>query len=336
MKHITDFVRVCKTIGKDRMMVAAGGGNISVKLDSKQMIIKASGTDLSALTERAGHVLVDYSLIREYIKTRSKNSEPNEAEYNEALRKGIIGEQDFRPSIETGFHALLGPAIIHTHPVLVNAIACCIDGRSIIEKVFGPDALWAPYESPGLDLSIEILNLVADANLEDLKKSTCIFLENHGLIVSGPDLDECLQTTYKVTRKIEDYLKSIGVELYEYESVSNVEQNGGSSRLISRFMEDESNKKFLEGFIFPDAIVYCGCGFTACEKDTSKISLHANGLIEMPDNMKTSREKTLETALTIIHTLLLARRIGEPKTLTDNEVEAVRNMTGEKYRQKVR
>jgi ribulose-5-phosphate 4-epimerase/fuculose-1-phosphate aldolase len=321
LKYLKDFVKICKDIGRNRMMVAAGGGNISLKLDERQMIIKASGTDLSAVTDAAGHVLVDYPMIGKYISMVSQNSELDDGQYNETIRKSIIGRQNSQPSIETGFHALLGPAVIHTHPILVNAVVCCREGRSILEKIFGEDMLWVPYKPPGLALSIEILKLIKDTK-QGSQKTACIFLENHGLIVSGQDLEE--------------YLKSIGAEMYEYEPVSSIEQNKGFSRIVSRFMEDKGNRKYLQGFIFPDAIVYCGCGFAASRKDASKITLHASGLVELPDNMTSSTEKTLETVLTIIHTLLLAKQIGEPKFLLEEEVETVRNMVGEKYRQRIR
>ena len=317
------------------MMVAAGGGNISLKVDGRRMIIKASGTDLSAVTDTLGHVTVDYQLIGEYIKKVSGNSELDEKEYGENIKKSVVGKQSFRPSIETGFHALLGPAIIHTHPVLVNAVVCCREGRRIIEKIFGRDVLWVSYAAPGLELSVEILKKIGEAQ-PDLEKTVCLFLENHGLIVSGPDLAECVKTTYEVNNKIREYVKNEGMKMYEHESAASIQEKGGLSKLVAAFMEDENNMRLLEGFIFPDAIVYCGCGFTANQKDASKISLSPAGLIALPDKIASSREKTIETVVTIIHTLMLAKQAGEPKFLEEKEVDIVRNMTGEKYRQKIK
>ena len=59
-----------------------------------------------------------------------------------------------RPSVELLFHALLPERfVLHTHPILVNAVACNRDGAALARRLFGDGVLWVPYTDPGLPLA---------------------------------------------------------------------------------------------------------------------------------------------------------------------------------------
>lgn len=77
-KSLLELVRMCQRIGKRIYYVQGGGGNISVKLDSTLMAIKASGFRLSQITKQEGYVIVDYSKIKNYFD----NVDPSTAGYD--------------------------------------------------------------------------------------------------------------------------------------------------------------------------------------------------------------------------------------------------------------
>ena len=339
MENLSEFVKACCIIGADMKLVNAGGGNISLKVNKKEMIIKSSGIDLSDVTDEKGYVTVDYPNIAEYLHTISnKDSFVDEEEkYNNILSESIIGNISFIPSIETGFHATMGKAVIHTHPLIVNAICCCLDGHKIIKEIFKDRVIWIPYKPPGIELSKEILNRTGNYNF-DSGKPVKIFLENHGFIASGRSLSDCLKSTYETIEKINKYLQNKKIKIYGCEYFDDLEENNKifKSKLLSIFLNEAGNAKFLENFIFPDAVVYCGCGFSLNKKDSSKITVYDNGSIELPENSSISQKRMIETIISTIYIFLILTQLGKPKMLDHSEVNTIKNMIGEKYRQTIK
>jgi hypothetical protein len=98
-------------------------------------------------------------------------------------------------------------------------------------------------------------------------------------------------------------------------------------------MKESSNRKLLERYIFPDAIVYCGYGFSFNKPDPKKIALYDNGVIEIPKRSFINAKNVLETLLAFIYTLLLIVQIDQPKYITKQEFNNIKNMESERYRQ---
>ena len=61
------------------------------------------------------------------------------------------GEEGKRPSVETPLHDFFPEAyVVHTHPVLINALACSRRGAEEARALFGDRVLWIPAVKPGL------------------------------------------------------------------------------------------------------------------------------------------------------------------------------------------
>lgn len=122
-----DFLPLCQHVGRQVPIWTQGpGGNISVKeaSDGKAALwIKASGSRLDGVTERSGlsRVSLEQFLARLQIE-RHGDHEP-EASYMRALLAAADPNLG-RPSMETGFHALLPRRLVaHFHSLAAVLMA---------------------------------------------------------------------------------------------------------------------------------------------------------------------------------------------------------------------
>lgn len=188
------LVRISRAIGADPAMVQGGGGNTSVKVDDTRMAIKASGYRLIDIKSTDGFAVVNYPDIRRYLESPNVD----EDSFTAAIKSRTIsidGMPMLRASIETGFHALLGAFVAHSHSVYANVLTCAVEGSQIARALF-PDAVWVDYASPGQALTLRVRKAVCD-DYEGI-----VFLQNHGMIVSGPSADAVIDLHAEVNRVI--------------------------------------------------------------------------------------------------------------------------------------
>ena len=193
--NIKDLVFMSKIIGNNPAYVQGGGGNTSVKLDQNRMAIKASGQTLKDIGEKDGYCIVDYSAICDYL------SSPDSDENIFSIKIQSFAEHTKnRPSIETGFHALLGEFVLHTHSIYANLLNCSKEGKDICYQLF-PEAIWVDYETPGRFLTVRIREALQSVS----NTSNVIFLQNHGVIVSGSTALEVLDLHEELNSTIQKY-----------------------------------------------------------------------------------------------------------------------------------
>lgn len=153
----------------EKSLTFGRSGNLSVKLDPDTFLINQAGVDLSFLQEDE---LVFCSISED------------------RWRGGA------RPSIEYGFHRSIyravpeAAAIIHCHPFYATLIAC--SDESVRPDLFVESMAYVreivriPYFHAGGQPLAEILG-------EKARESAVLLLENHGLVVWGVNLEECLR-----------------------------------------------------------------------------------------------------------------------------------------------
>lgn len=187
-------------VGNNLLYTQGAGGNTSVKLNANKMAVKASGYLLKQVTEKDGFVVLDYQLMRDYLK----HPDLDEATFYQKISNFKINSPDYpqlRPSMEAGFHALLNNVVIHTHSVLANILNCCVEGKSIINKLF-PEACLVEYVNPGIPLILAIKK-----KLVEKQTAQVFFLENHGIIVTHENPESALEVHNVINEKISSYLK---------------------------------------------------------------------------------------------------------------------------------
>lgn len=176
---IQTLLRLSHELGADPAFVQGGGGNCSVKPSGDLMLVKASGTLLADMTADKGFVRVDPAGIAAIL---GRSTDDND--YYRSLQAARLGDEDANPSMETGFHAVLGPVVAHTHSVYLNVLTCAKEGPALAQELF-PDLGWIPYCSPGLALSRAI---------QAAPRRQGYLLQNHGVIVWGGGADEVIES----------------------------------------------------------------------------------------------------------------------------------------------
>jgi NAD(P)-dependent dehydrogenase (short-subunit alcohol dehydrogenase family)/rhamnose utilization protein RhaD (predicted bifunctional aldolase and dehydrogenase) len=187
-----ELIRLSRQYGGDASFVIAGGGNTSVK-SAGQLFIKASGKSLADL-DAGGLVAMDRAKLRAIVEAVLPDEPgPREQEFSRRLMAARLEPAaGLRPSVECLLHELMtGTFVVHVHPTVANALACCKEGRAIAAELFGDDVLWIDYVDPGITLARAVAaELTAYRNKTRRPAPAAIILANHGLLVAGESADD--------------------------------------------------------------------------------------------------------------------------------------------------
>ena len=195
LEEIDELLGVAHRFGLDETFSRAGGGNASVKVDGI-LYIKPSGVPLADLTREALVPLDMAPLLTLLDETPPDGAIAGSDPVMRVAQAARLAEAGGRrPSVELLFHALLPQRyVLHTHPVVINAVTCNRDGAALCERLFGDAVLWVPYVDPGLPLA----RLIAERRRAYEQRvgeppPRITLLQNHGIIVAGDraaDIDE--------------------------------------------------------------------------------------------------------------------------------------------------
>jgi len=337
-------------------LVQAGGGNTSVKIDDQTMLVKASGINLSEVTETKGYVPVDYQSIRDFLANYDftfHDKKQREQAANEAMNDSRLSESG-KPSIETFLHALLGTHTLHTHPVSINVLAAQRNWKHALLAIW-PDAICVPYHTPGIDLALAMAQEMNAYTAKHGHFPKVVFLQNHGLIVSSNDPTEVVELTNEVTQLIE---QDLGMDLNRYRNVTplqNLLQQCGFNG-VSMMCNDDSviqNNLFNEDPttriwpFCPDTLIYCGVRpvFLNSLNDQASIKKYVDMYQDHPKVLVVDQQvyfcaNTLKKAreaqdLFKFHLMVTQHTQEDLQRLKLSEVAYLSNWDAEKYRQGV-
>ncbi len=175
--------------------VKGGGGNTSCK-QADTLWVKPSGTTLAALTPDRFVALDRARLARLYRETPPDGpAAAREAWVKERMDAAVRPETPGRASVEAPLHDTLAARfVVHTHPAACNGMTCAVGGEAAAARLF-PEALWIPYVDPGYTLCREVRSAVRAYAAEHGAEPALIFLQNHGVVVSG-DTAEAVYAVY--------------------------------------------------------------------------------------------------------------------------------------------
>lgn len=213
---IKNFIQLSNNIGSQIENCQGAGGNISIKVNNK-MIIKSSGYSMKDVSQTDGYTTVEYNHMLDI---------QNEKDYNNLIKSDyfFIGK---RPSMEVGFHSLLGKYVLHSHPIYLTAILCLQNSKDIIKKLYSQfNYIYIPYITPGYDLFEYIKNLKDSYDI--------YFLENHGVIINSDSYIGLEAKFYYINDIAKKYIVKEDTKIFSLE-----------------FLEHITNKEFM----FPDAVV---------------------------------------------------------------------------------
>jgi len=196
---LQDYSRLSRDAGARRDFVQGGGGNTSVKLDDHLMAVKASGFCLGDILPDKAYAVMDFAAIRAFYRGHeAADFEDVEKAGSEMAKASTIAEEGIaplRPSVEAGFHSLLGKYVIHSHSVYTNFACCAVEIQQILEDVLKDAAFsWGviPYIDPGARLSFAIRGELDRVERLTGKIPDVLFMQNHGVIVHEETADICL------------------------------------------------------------------------------------------------------------------------------------------------
>ena len=192
-----NLVRFSRHYGSNISLVAAGGGNTSMK-ENGVLYVKGSGSALATICEE-NFVALDINKLLEIPKrTYPAGDKEREAAFlNDIMASKMPGEEAKRPSVETLLHALFPQRyVLHLHPSIVNGLTCSVDGKTAANRLF-PDAVWVDECRPGYTLAMEVSNLLT-------KGVNTLLLQNHGVFFAADtpeELDAMLKDMIKVLQE---------------------------------------------------------------------------------------------------------------------------------------
>jgi NAD(P)-dependent dehydrogenase (short-subunit alcohol dehydrogenase family)/rhamnose utilization protein RhaD (predicted bifunctional aldolase and dehydrogenase) len=194
---LAQLIEISRVVGANPEFVQAAGGNTSVKSpDGRAMAIKASGTELTAMSETAGWVELDIAAVLSILDRDDLPKLPSaerEARILQHLQSCVIGGTG-RPSVETALHAMLGRVVVHTHAVAGNALTCGAGEAALAELTLAGELppLWIPYTDPGWCLAAAVRTSAEAYRKQHGAKPAVIFMENHGILAAADDAHTCL------------------------------------------------------------------------------------------------------------------------------------------------
>lgn len=202
-QDLKELVAISRYFGCDPEYVLGGGGNTSFKT-STHLYIKGSGTSLAEIGEE-GFVCLN----RERLKQMWGKRYPEDAQAREAqvLEDLLVarekGEEGKRPSVETPLHDFFAdPYVVHTHPPLVNGLACSRRGREEAERLVGERALWIPTVNPGFMLAVTVRREMEAFKKRYGRSPDVLIMQNHGLCISGGSLEDIKKKSAQVLEAI--------------------------------------------------------------------------------------------------------------------------------------
>ena len=238
-------VEMSQRFGRDPEYSRGGGGNSSLKAGGV-VYIKPSGVPLATL-EADDLVPLDMAPLLDLLHGRA--GEAAEARLpgapdpvmRAAARVRLAEARGRRPSVELMFHSLIPERfVLHTHPVVPNAVTCNQDGERIMRRLFADDALWVPYTDPGLPLARRIHEL-REAHLARTGQLAprITFMGDHGIIVSGDTTDEVAELCEHVMSTVRAEIERNGIVV------------GSSGRAARRIAQNEARATELVKAVAP-------------------------------------------------------------------------------------
>jgi len=246
-------------------LVQGPGGNTSVKGEKGEMMIKASGFRFEEMNSLLGFSVVNYQNIRQYFNTvKITNKDTQERKSVDFILNNILNDLDGslypRPSMETGFHAVLDKYVVHTHSVWTNLVNCQSESESLLNKIreeLNIPIASIPYTSPGFGLSYLISKVVLESNKNKRACPKIFFLANHGIIGHSHEAQEVHDLLNKVDQTIIRLLQVEsqypGTNLQEEKFQNYIPIDDFVNRQICDYKVDI---EFFKQVLFPDQTVF--------------------------------------------------------------------------------
>jgi rhamnose utilization protein RhaD (predicted bifunctional aldolase and dehydrogenase) len=281
MGGIGELVELSRRYGGDPDWVLAGGGNSSWK-DASTLLVKASGCPMAGIGPEGFCAMDRKKLGAMWTAAYPDDPQAREAEALASLMSARLPGEERRPSVETLMHALFPEAfVMHTHPAAVNGMTCAKGGREAFLRLFGKEAIWVPFVDPGYVLALAVRAAYEAFASERGFSPRIMFMQNHGLLVSGESAAEVAETSDRVMSAIapllgrKPELSAVDVDPGQVARAASCLAELAAPGSALRFRADAQTLKLADsrdsfraiGSAFtPDHIVYAGHEYLYAEE----------------------------------------------------------------------
>lgn len=366
-ENIADLIRISTFAGSTPLLVQGGGGNGSVKdIEGKTMWIKASGLRMAAVEADYGYVELQVESMNAITRDADlAKMDPKIAHDIASDRTRQLATGALRPSMETGFHALLGRVVLHTHSVYINAFTCLEGGEAALKSVSKKPILWINYLTPGYALSVDMDQAIANFAAEHGSAPDAIFLANHGFISSADTAEKAIDLTHEYEAIAKEYFGPLADNALDTTTVSEAattwaEQlstalRARDSHLTVRaasfltIVEAANHPELLaSGALIPDDVIYSGDTVFVTEgkspeawfnetfaTNPDKFVVVVPGTGVFIGGPEKALDATEENLLAHVLVRQLVARRGTALALAKSEVLYLQSMENEKYRQAI-
>jgi len=336
MSDITEsFKQFSFRIGTNFNYVQGAGGNSSIKINDREMLIKASGKWLKNALDEDIFVSVDWQRINKAITTNESHA------LDFAL--DTTHYSTLKPSIETTLHSLMPhKVVLHTHSLNALTILVQQDYKPILEKKLqGINWSFIPYCRPGFPLA----QLVQKATTD--KECDVLLIQNHGLVVGGSTPERTLIRMLEIEKRLSTDPSEQKSLKTPPQSIGNQNFQFSESDSINRIAFNDNAIRFATGgSLYPDHVVFLGSGLAFAENIPKAISLlqkcltkplHPKAVIVSNQGVIHSKDLSLagvEMLMTIAGILSKIPQDAHIRYLTESEELDLINWDEEQYRQK--
>jgi len=370
---IETIVALSRRYGADPDYVIAGGGNTSFK-NGETLFIKASGTSLAEM-DAAGFVRLD----RRALAAIWKKQYPADPEARETailadmMAARLPGQENKRPSVEALLHDILPFAyVVHSHPALVNGLACSVQGKTAMDALFPEGLVWIPSINPGYILALAVKEALADFRTRHGTAPEIILLQNHGVFVGGDSSDR-VQANYS------RLMATIGARIGRHPDLSGAQAKYGASEAVAaelarlaavgsapgtspralfrrngeigRLTANRSAFAPVASPLTPDHIVYAGSDFLFVEDEKTLsadwerfvrdfgrqpklVALRGMGVFGIGSTEK-SAAAALDLFVDAARVVCYAEAFGGPQYMAADKIDFINNWEVERYRAKI-
>ncbi len=258
-------VYTSRLLGSDQDLVLHGGGNTSVKIDDL-LYVKGSGWDLGSI-EKEG-----FSPTRmEALLALLEYKRLSDSEMVRYQKEALVDQSAPNPSIEAILHALIPYKFVdHTHADAVVTISNTVEGKALIEALYGEEYLIVPYVMPGFVLAKVIDEMTRGVDWESLEG---MILHHHGVFTFDHDARRSYDKMIDTVAKAEAYLDahaSLSMEAVAKEASCDLDALGkllseakgyevalrlNRSPLAHYFASQEDMTLYHKGVLTPEHII---------------------------------------------------------------------------------
>ncbi len=282
---LAELIEISRAVGGDPDLVQGGGGNTSVKTrDFSTIYVKASGVSLAEMDASRGWAEMDVGALIGLLERKELRELPAREREAEVLRlaaAAVRRPSGARPSVESCLHAILDRVTIHVHPVQLNAFLCALDSRERFRELvegLGIEPLYVPYVDPGFVLASTLAREIRDYRRRHGRLPPVVFLENHGVFFSSPEVEECRRLLSSVVERGKKWAGADRVNPVVFEDavspgaagiaeLRGAMVRGGAKPMLLRRDDSPLARDFVAnpalvnaargGAFTPDQIVYC-------------------------------------------------------------------------------